>query len=73
MRDAHPELLEHAARVDRILDEEELRFTRTVEVGLKKLSEISAQITGKAPVSAVPSAPGELSAHIRGTSEDGGT
>jgi alanyl-tRNA synthetase len=73
MRDAHPELLEHAARVDRILDEEELRFTRTVEVGLKKLSEISAQITGKATVSAVPSATGELSAHIRGTSTVSGT
>jgi alanyl-tRNA synthetase len=59
--------------VDRILDEEELRFTRTVEVGLKKLSEISAQITGKATVSAVPSATGELSAHIRGTSTVSGT
>ncbi len=39
MKDAYPELVESAARVDRILDEEERRFTRTVEVGLKKLEE----------------------------------
>ncbi|MGA7916507.1 MAG: alanine--tRNA ligase [Candidatus Acidiferrales bacterium] len=39
MKDAYPELEEHAARVTRVLDEEERRFTRTVEVGLKKLEE----------------------------------
>ena len=39
MREAYPELEEHAARVTRVLDEEEVRFTRTVEVGLKKLDE----------------------------------
>jgi alanyl-tRNA synthetase len=39
MKDAYPELAENAARVDRILDAEETRFARTVEVGLKKLDE----------------------------------
>jgi alanyl-tRNA synthetase len=39
MREAYPELAEHAARVTRVLDEEESQFTRTVEVGLKKLDE----------------------------------
>jgi alanyl-tRNA synthetase len=39
MREAYPELAEHAARVTRVLDEEENQFTRTVEVGLKKLDE----------------------------------
>jgi alanyl-tRNA synthetase len=39
MKDAYPELEEHAARVTRILDEEEKRFIRTVEVGLKKLED----------------------------------
>jgi alanyl-tRNA synthetase len=39
MKEAYPELAEHSARITRILDEEEHRFTRTVEVGLKKLEE----------------------------------
>ncbi|HUJ31312.1 MAG TPA: alanine--tRNA ligase [Candidatus Acidoferrum sp.] len=39
MKDAYPELEESAKRVTRILDEEETRFTRTVDVGLKKLDE----------------------------------
>ena len=39
MKDAYPELAESAARVTKILDEEESRFTRTVEVGLRKLEE----------------------------------
>jgi alanyl-tRNA synthetase len=39
MKAAYPELEESAKRVNRILDEEERRFTRTVEVGLKKLDE----------------------------------
>src|SRR4029077_1829223 len=42
MKDAYPELVETASRVDRILDDEERRFTRTVEVGLEKLDEIIA-------------------------------
>jgi alanyl-tRNA synthetase len=39
MQDAYPELEDHTARVTKILDEEEKRFTRTVEVGLKKLED----------------------------------
>jgi alanyl-tRNA synthetase len=39
MKKAYPELEEHAARVTRVLDEEENQFTRTVEVGLRKLEE----------------------------------
>ena len=39
MQGAYPELEEHDARVTRVLDEEESQFTRTVEVGLKKLDE----------------------------------
>jgi alanyl-tRNA synthetase len=37
MKDAYPELAEHAVRITKILDEEEKRFTRTVDVGLRKL------------------------------------
>jgi alanyl-tRNA synthetase len=39
MKDAYPELEELASRITKILDEEERQFTRTVEVGLKKLDE----------------------------------
>jgi alanyl-tRNA synthetase len=39
MREAYPELEEHAARITRVLDEEEKQFKRTVEVGLAKLDE----------------------------------
>ena len=39
MKEAYPELEETAARVARVLDEEERRFSRTIEVGLKKLDE----------------------------------
>ena len=39
MKEPYPELEEHAARITRVLDEEERQFTRTVEVGLKKLEE----------------------------------
>jgi alanyl-tRNA synthetase len=39
MKEAYPDLEEHAARITKILDEEERRFTRTVELGLKKLEE----------------------------------
>jgi alanyl-tRNA synthetase len=42
MKEAYPELMETAARVDRVLDEEENRFTRTVDAGLKKLDELVA-------------------------------
>src|SRR4029077_16682154 len=39
MNGAYPELEDGSARITRILDEEERRFTRTVEVGLKKLED----------------------------------
>jgi alanyl-tRNA synthetase len=37
MKGAYPELVESLGRVARVLDEEEKSFSRTVEVGLKKL------------------------------------
>jgi alanyl-tRNA synthetase len=40
MKGAYPELEEHAKRVNRVLDEEESRFTRTVDVGLERLDEL---------------------------------
>src|SRR6202453_2678529 len=39
MNGAYPELEEHAARIPRILDEEEHRFSRTVNVGMAKLED----------------------------------
>ena len=36
---AYPELEEHASRITKILDEEERQFTRTVDVGLRKLDD----------------------------------
>jgi alanyl-tRNA synthetase len=46
MKEAYPELEEHASRITRILDEEENRFTRTVNVGLTKLDNEIAGIRG---------------------------
>ena len=37
MKDAYPELADHAARITKILDEEEHRFARTVEIASEKL------------------------------------
>ena len=39
MKDAYPELIDSSARIDQILNEEERRFSRTVDVGLKKLED----------------------------------
>ena len=39
MKDAYPQLEETSARVTRVLDEEERRFNRTVDVGLAKLEQ----------------------------------
>ena len=48
MKEAYPELEEHATRISRVLDEEESQFTRTVEVGLKKLDEdLAPYLKGK--------------------------
>ncbi|HKN61463.1 MAG TPA: alanine--tRNA ligase, partial [Candidatus Acidoferrales bacterium] len=46
MKGAYPELDEHAKRIARILDEEESRFTRTVDVGLKKLEQDLNELHG---------------------------
>ena len=40
MKDAYPDLEEHAKRVTRVLDEEETRFTRTVNLGMERLDEL---------------------------------
>jgi alanyl-tRNA synthetase len=37
MKDAYPELEDHAARITKVLDEEERRFTHTVEIASEKL------------------------------------
>ena len=44
MRDAYPELVESAHRVDAILDSEERRFSRTVQIGMKQLDQDLAPI-----------------------------
>src|SRR6266571_4765360 len=41
MKDAYPELAENVARVTGVLDEEERRFVRTIETGLKRLFQLS--------------------------------
>src|SRR5438552_17066297 len=41
MKDAYPGLAEHVARVTGVLDEEERRFVRTIETGLKRLFQLS--------------------------------
>jgi alanyl-tRNA synthetase len=43
MNEAYPELAQQADRVDRILDEEEERFKRTVEVGAKTFQALVAE------------------------------
>jgi alanyl-tRNA synthetase len=52
MKDAYPDLEDHASRITRILDEEEYRFTRTVNVGRKAAGALSARIRGSSSVSA---------------------
>jgi len=49
MAGAYPELAENAERVNHVLDEEELRFSRTVNIGLKRLEEDLNELRG--PVS----------------------
>jgi alanyl-tRNA synthetase len=44
MNFAYPDLNEGAARVGQILDEEEWRFLRTIDVGYKKLTEVAALV-----------------------------
>jgi alanyl-tRNA synthetase len=56
MREAYPELEETAARVSKVLDEEELRFARTVDVGLAKLDEFIAEFKAAQGTSDAPDA-----------------
>jgi alanyl-tRNA synthetase len=73
MKEAYPELEEHASRITKILDEEERQFSRTVDVGLRKLDDeieeirradkagpVQAHIEGRATVSGstLPELPG---------------
>src|SRR6266852_3698431 len=46
MAGAYPDLAETAERVNHILDEEETRFSRTVNIGLKKLEEDLNELRG---------------------------
>jgi alanyl-tRNA synthetase len=46
MAGAYPELVEKADRVNHTLDEEETRFSRTVNIGLKKLEEDLNELRG---------------------------
>jgi alanyl-tRNA synthetase len=59
MKEAYPELEETAARVTRVLDEEENRFARTVDAGLKKLDEDLQQSRKAGGGAASVSYPGE--------------
>jgi alanyl-tRNA synthetase len=57
MKVAYPELEDHAARIERVLDEEESQFTRTVEVGLKELDEQLHLLRSEAKRAALSSLP----------------
>ncbi len=56
MREAYPELDEHADRVMRVLYEEENRFARTTEAGLKKLDEDFVPLIAEKHLAANPEA-----------------
>jgi alanyl-tRNA synthetase len=58
MRDAYPELDDSAARIRQILNAEESRFGRTLDVGLKKLDEDIAALAAIAPHRKLASYPG---------------
>ena len=49
MSSAYPELADSLERIIQILDQEELRFTRTVNVGLKRLEADLAELRGDPP------------------------
>jgi len=58
MRDAYPELDDSAARVRQILEAEESRFGRTLDIGLKKLDADIAALAAGAPAGKPASYPG---------------
>jgi len=47
MRDAYPEVIETADRVSKTVQVEEIRFSRTLDVGLKKLEDLLKNSQGK--------------------------
>jgi alanyl-tRNA synthetase len=57
MFDAYPELQEHAAQTDAILNAEENQFARTVEVGLKELDQQLHLLRVEAQKASLPSLP----------------
>ncbi|HKF24980.1 MAG TPA: alanine--tRNA ligase, partial [Candidatus Acidoferrum sp.] len=65
MAEAYPELADQSALVTRVLDEEEKRFSRTLDTGLKKLEEGIGKLTPPGPETATsaersgPMIPGE--------------
>jgi alanyl-tRNA synthetase len=61
MASAYPDLAETAERVNLILDEEETRFSRTVNVGLKKLEEGLNELRGPVLIE------GQAREQLRGT------
>ncbi len=61
MEVAYPELAETAGRVDRVLDEEEARFDRTIGLGLKKLEAVLDDLRGLSVAQHI------AAQHLRGT------
>ena len=49
VKEAYPELEDSAERITKILDEEEHRFLRTVDIGLKKLEPLNAEARSNSP------------------------
>ncbi|MGA8222998.1 MAG: alanine--tRNA ligase [Candidatus Acidiferrales bacterium] len=60
MAGAYPELIENAQRISKVLGEEERRFARTVEIGLKKLEPelVETKLTTAGTLSSNPIYPG---------------
>ena len=59
MKDAYPEIIEAGTRISRVLEEEELRFKRTVNTGLARLERLIAEAT-VSKLASVPSVAGEF-------------
>ncbi len=57
MKDAYPELVDSDKQVSRIVHEEELRFARTLDLGLSKLDSLLAKYTAAFQADFVPGQP----------------
>ncbi len=66
MKGAYPELDEHAKRITRVLDEEENRFTRTVEVGLNKLDQDLHELYGSPRKKSLAESPSSAAQPVEG-------